>query len=109
MNFPPSLPPDVIERSFVASNGELGLQAADVATFLQACERDGVEVFGWEAWIIDHRYDGDKLIPSQGSWCGFIPFSGKVVVCGGSTPLTEIAGAICDPEWAPLLRFNITV
>jgi hypothetical protein len=54
MMFPPSLPDYVKARAFRATNGELGIMPGDAGAFLDACRSDGVEVLGWELWIVDH-------------------------------------------------------
>lgn len=74
MLHPPSLASDVITRAFVAANGELGILPADVCDFLHACRKDGIEVFGWELWIVDHETGDDFMpVPARGVWHGGIP------------------------------------
>jgi hypothetical protein len=60
MMYPPSLPPDVRDRGFVADNGELGILLSDTQAFLNACRADNLTVFGWELWIIDYEWGKDN-------------------------------------------------
>lgn len=109
MMFPPSLDPKVKERSFHSMNGELGLLRFDVPAFLDACDADNIPVLGWEAWIVDHVFDGADLIGAAGAWSGLILVDDRYVVCGGQSPRTEIGAVRCDPRWSVHLRFNITI
>ena len=71
MLFPPSLPAEILQRSFRALNGELGLLHSDAQAFLAACEADGIEVCGCELWIVDHicRPNSDEpLLDSGAVW-----------------------------------------
>lgn len=109
MMHPPSLAPEIKERSFHSTNGELGLLPSDVPAFIDACEQDNIPLLGWEAWIVDHVFDGTKLMRSPGAWSGFIPIAGKFVIYGGPSPREEIRAARCDSEWYSHLRFNVTI
>jgi hypothetical protein len=115
MNAPPSLPHDVIQRSFVANNGELGILPTDTEAFLQACGQDGVAVLGWEAWIVHHRWDFDarRPLPARGSWCGLFPTQSHGAVVGGSGDADAtrrgIAEFVLEPSWREFVRFNITI
>jgi hypothetical protein len=82
-----------------------------VAAFLRACEDDSLEVFGWEAWVIDHYWSFDANMPihSPGRWCGFIPTAAGWAVVGGGNPLKEIPEIAIDPPWSEFIRFNITI
>jgi hypothetical protein len=81
---PPSLSKKIIDSAFQASNGELGFCLDHANTFLDACERDRIEVMGWELWLTDHKLAvNDEPAPSLGDWCGIIPIAGGAVI-GGS-------------------------
>lgn len=75
MPHPPSLPQSVADRSFRARNGELGLTREDALTYLAACATDGIEVLGWELWLIDHNwgFSGEPAEFMPGVWTGAIP------------------------------------
>ena len=121
MLFPPSLSNEVLARAFRAPNGELGILPNDTDSFLTACKVDRVEVFGWEMWLVDHRYDFKRDEPrrSPGQWCGLIPTRehAEPAVVGGSSDsnLTrnEIAALkleeLIEPQWLPHVRFNFTL
>ena len=119
LHAPPSLEPSVIERSWKDSNGELGLLPQDVGTFLDACERDQIRVFGWEMWLVDHQWDGGEgAEPAPGGWTGLIPNlrGGTCTWTGeGDASITrdEIAELDWRPETAealhPHIRFNVTL
>jgi hypothetical protein len=68
MMSPPSLPLEVRERAFTATNGELGLLLSDASAFLSACRADNVEVLGWELWLVD---------PFSRQWTGLLPMVGS--------------------------------
>ncbi len=78
--FPPSLSPEVLERSFRARNGEVGVRLEDMEAFLTACERDQIEVLGWDLWLVDHAWDDAtnrvRRVPVSGYWCELIPGAG---------------------------------
>ena len=119
--YPPSLADDVKARAFRATNGELGVLPSDAASFLAACRDDGVEVLGWELWVVDHQWglENNSPVPSKGSWCGGIPIQDHVVpaVIGGSgnADKTEDQLAALDlsaevqQEWLPYVRVNFTL
>ena len=120
MFHPPSLPEAVLERSFRARNGELGLTRDDALAFLSACVADGIEVLGWEMWVIDHvwGFGGEPPAPVPGKWTGSIPTrSHQSTIQGGTgdyeTTRSEIASFPLEEEIAPefleFIRFNITV
>lgn len=102
-------------RSFFARNGELGIHLSDVIAFLDACRKDGIDVLGWEVWIINYRELGQF---SPGSWTGLIPTpddSTAVIDGDGDAdqvqqqfllfqPVIDVA-----PVWLPHLRVNITI
>jgi hypothetical protein len=75
--FPPSLPPEVLSRSFKALNGEIGVHPMDATLFVEACKKDACEVLGWELWLADHSWDDvesrPRKVPIPGYWCGLIP------------------------------------
>jgi len=75
MMYPPSLPKDVLSRSFRAENGELGLLLKDAPAFLDACQADLVSVLGWELWLVNHDWNAVLNEPgaAPGYWCGLIP------------------------------------
>ncbi len=117
MNAPPSLPNDVLRRAFVAHNGELGISPRDAEAFLRACEQDGVDVLGWEAWIVHHHWDFHARWPSPayGSWCGLFPIESHGEVVGGTGDADATRRGIADfalePdwEWHEFVRFNFTL
>ena len=92
-------------------NGELGILGPDVGPFLKACADDNLEVYGWEAWLIDHYWDSDAGMPVHfpGRWCGLIPTDHDAAVVGGENPLKEIPMITVDPPWSEFIRFNITI
>jgi hypothetical protein len=106
------------ERS---ANGELGLLPSDAGSFLAACERDRVEILGWELWLVDQVCDRDGGEPRQspGRWCGMIPMRedpvSGVFTGSGDISLTKIEIAslkleeLVEPRWLPYLRFNFTL
>jgi hypothetical protein len=115
--FPPSLPQAVIARAFRARNGELGVRLADTSLFLDACRTSGVDVVGWELWIVDHRWALDNTpAPATGEWCGGIPIDGDATVVGGEgdadeaerqLPAFEVEGV--DAAWRPHVRVNFAL
>jgi hypothetical protein len=121
MMFPSSLPEDVKARALIASNGEIGVLPADASSFLRACEQDGVEVLGWELWVVDHAWGTETNGPvqSSGLWCGGIPLqSGPLpAVVGGTGNLEETARQLeafkfanqVQPIWLPHIRVNFTL
>jgi hypothetical protein len=120
MMHPPSLPPDVVARSFVAPNGELGVLPADALAFLDACRADGVAVCGWELWIVDHAWGpGNLPVAEAGAWCGGIPLRGGSVlaIVGGhgdaDRSKEQLAAfdmsAEVEPQWLPHVRVNFTL
>jgi hypothetical protein len=95
---------------------------ADVPTFLDACEADSVEIFGWELWIVNHDWNralDDKPRPAPARWGGVIPLRGKPlpgVVHGEgdlATTRAELASldlsALTDPQWLHYVRVNFTL
>jgi hypothetical protein len=100
MNYPPSLPKDVLMRSFVALNGEIGILIEDAPKFLQICADDHLDILGWEMWLVDHVFDGESQRPisSLGNWCGLIPLrsSSSLALVGGSGGRIETAKEISD-------------
>jgi hypothetical protein len=122
MNSPPSLADDILRRAFRAANGEFGFLPADANAVLDACLRDGIGVFGWELWVIDHDFpvnDTPVPEPAKGSWCGGIPCRGKPVlsIIGGGGSLEDTrrqigsfdAAAEIEPAWLPFVRVNLTL
>ena len=121
MFYPPSLPLDVLARSFRAMNGELGLLPADVSAFLDACQTDGVRVLGWDLWLIDHAFDAGSKAPkmAKGSWCGLIPLRADPLpaVVAGTGDLARTRARIAELEfdlmfdavWRPHIRVNIAL
>lgn len=118
---PPSLPPEVLARSFRARNGELGVREADVDAFLDACDADGFAVLGWELWLVDHEPGAANFFPSPspGSWTPFVPVAGRSVTTifsghddarASRAEIREFAWPeLIAESWLPLLRFNFTV
>jgi hypothetical protein len=121
LSHPPSLPKPVLDRSFHARNGEIGLLPKDVGTFLDACEADSISVLGWELWIADHRCDPnrDEPVVAVGDWCGLIPVRGddRSAVVGGEGDLSatrqQLAvlalDTLVDPRWTSHVRVNLTI
>ncbi|WP_295635931.1 hypothetical protein [Novosphingobium sp.] len=120
MKFPPSLDDAVKARAFRATNGELGIKLTDTAIFLAACRIDGVEVLGWELWVIDHECGERVAGPchAPGGWCGEIPMrKGTIAVLGddGEADATEQQLADFDVNveveaiWLPYLRVNFAL
>jgi hypothetical protein len=121
MDYPPSLPEDVKARAFRAANGELGVLSDDAPSFLAACRSDGVDVLGWELWVVDHGWASDfsSPVPSKGVWCGGIPLVGHDVpaVWGGEGNADETErqlasldlAAEVEPAWLPHVRVNFTL
>jgi len=121
MMYPPSLPEGVRERAFRASNGELGILPADASAYLAACRSDGVEVLGWELWIVDHydSPDGNDPIPAKGSWCGSIPvvYGDVHAIIGGEGDIDETERQLSSTHlaaevqtmWLPYVRVNFTL
>jgi hypothetical protein len=96
-NYPPSLDLQVVARSFIAGNGELGVLPQDVATFVEACRRDGFAVLGWEMWLADYRFWRGGQVRATGSWDGLIP-------CKGDDSLSLVGGdvhGVPGEPWAP--------
>ena len=120
-DLPPSLPMAIIERAFRSPNGEVGILLGDAEAFLDACERDDIELLGWELWIVDHAWSADARtpVPSAGVWCGLIPTRGDSLpaVIGGSGNLAVTRAelrafdinALVDPAWVALTRVNFTL
>jgi hypothetical protein len=116
---PPSLKPDVIDRSWLDSNGELGVRPEDVNAFLEACERDHIPVLGWEMWLIDNQWDGrDGAEPCSGQWTGLIPATkGGTCVWSGDGDVIATRRDIATLEWKaavpvdlhPRIRLNFTL
>ena len=104
--YPPSLATDILDRSFAASNGELGILPSDVADFLEACRKDRVEMLGWELGLLD---------PHTGCYSGLmsIPNSTTPVVFTGSGDLDqterELATLKLADEVGPAILPNIRV
>jgi hypothetical protein len=121
MMYPPSLPADVKERAFHAANGELGILPDDAASFLASCRADGIEVLGWELWVVDHawRSGTNGPVPAIGLWCGGIPVRAHDVpaVIGGEGNADETGHQLAamdlrtevHPEWLPHVRVNFTL
>lgn len=120
MMFPPSLDDAVKERAFFDAGGELGIKLADTALFLAACRNDGVEVLGWDLWVIDHscgkRVAGPSYAP--GCWCGEIPMrKGTIAVVEGHGDADATEQQLADFDvneevkaiWLPFLRVNFTL
>ena len=120
MLYPPSLSQEVRERSFVATNGELGILPSDAEEFLVACRTDAAKVLGWELWVIDHIWgEGNTPVPVVGLWCGGIPLQNEILpaVCGdsGNADETERQLAAFDMsakirrDWLKHIRVNFTL
>jgi hypothetical protein len=117
--YPPSLDPSVLERSWRAKNGELGVLPADINAFLDACDRDYVPVLGWEIWLIDHQWDGrDGADSATGEWTGLIPRPDRgTCTWTGEGDAAATRREIATLDWTqnipshlhPLVRFNFTV
>ena len=121
MLYPPSLSPDILARTFHSASGELGILPADATAFLDACQADGVDVRGWELWLVDHAFDAGANAPRRapGSWCGLIPMRAQTLpaIIGGSGDLAatrqqiaelDLDGMINEP-WRAAIRIHITL
>lgn len=116
---PPSLNRSIIDRSWIDSNGEIGLLPPDVDAFLDACEREKVPVLGWEMWLIDHCWDERSgAEPAKGQWTGLIPsIDGQTCVWSGEGDAAVTRSDIARLEWRsevpqelhPYVRFNVTL
>jgi hypothetical protein len=109
MMSPPSLPAEVRERAFTARNGELGLLLSDASAFLSACRADGLEVLGWELWLVD---------PLSRQWTGLLPVRGSAnpgafsFESDASTSEQQIAELDLnqiDASVLPCIRVNFTL
>lgn len=119
MRYPPSLSLDVIDRAFRAHNGELGLVRDDALAYLTACAADGIEVLGWELWLVDHvwGFGGAAADPCPGAWTGAIPRLGSddTAIIGGTGDLETTRREITEfdlettvsPAALPFIRFCI--
>lgn len=121
MNYPPSLPDDVLARAFRASNGELGVLPSDADRFLTACETDQIEVLGWELWLVDHvpEPQSGELVTSPGRWSGLIPMldttrpavfegSGNAKKSREEIAALKLSDSV-DLRWLPYIRCNFTL
>jgi hypothetical protein len=111
---------DVLARAFRADNGELAVMPGDAGAYLDACEKIGADVLGWDVWLVDHTFD-DKgaLTPRKGAWCGMLPAlrATTPVVIGGEGDAEETRAqisaldldAIVAPQWRPFLRINVAL
>ena len=120
MMYPASLDPAIGGRAFRASNGELGIRLEDAKAFLEACRRDQAEVFGWELWVIHHRWAdaSDSVVEQPGVWCGGVPLKagGTAIFHGeGDADASEEQLSRYDfeaeiaPDYLPLVRLNFTL
>ena len=121
MMFPPSLPEDLNARAYHATNGELGMLPVDATSFLRVCKQDGVEVLGWELWVVDHTWGAETNgpVPACGPWCGGIPLQSEQLpaVVGGTGNLEDTARQLAafdfeaevQPLWLPYVRVNFTL
>jgi hypothetical protein len=119
LNYPPSLPPEVMGRAWRASNGELGIMPSDAEAFLDACERDSIQVLGWELWLVDHWLEGENtLVSRSGIWTGLIPdIQGAVGVWASNADLNGSRDEIRRVDWRPqiqrelhdFVRYNFTL
>ncbi len=121
MFYPPSLSEAVLTRAFHAYNGELGVMPHDVPGFLDACETDGVQLHGWEFWIVDHQPSADfsRPMPAPGFWFGGIPMLDSPIanIIHGEGDIGDIRRALpaikkslaqVHPNWAPHVRVNFS-
>ena len=111
---------EVLARAFHAENGETAVLPEDAAAYIDACEKIGAEVLGWDVWLVDHTFD-DKgaLVPRKGAWCGMLPARRATtpVVIGGEGDAEESRAQIADldldaivePQWRPFLRINFAL
>ena len=124
MLFPTSLSADILRRSFRAPNGELGILESDVQAFLTACEVEGIKIFGWELWIVDHVPSpcSDEPLPDSGAIWSLIPpwalLQGNSPICfGGVGDLPQTSRECahlkleCEikPQWLEHVRFNFAL
>ena len=121
MMFPPSLPVDLSARAYHARNGELGVRPTDVTSFLRICKLDGVEVLGWELWVVDYAWSAHthEPVPASEMWCGGIPLQSEQLpaAVGGTGDLEETLRQLAafdfeaevQPSWLPYVRVNFTL
>lgn len=124
MLFPPSLSTEVLDRSFRAQNGEVGVLLGDAEAFLAACDRDEIELLGWELWLVDHICDPDSGEPQRqdGVVWGTVPTGAMLepsppMFVGGSgnsqQTRRDIAALSLHDEikarWLGHIRFNFTL
>lgn len=53
--FPPFLPQSVEAGAFCSGIGELEVIPDDALLFLDAFRNDGIELLGWELWVVDQN------------------------------------------------------
>jgi hypothetical protein len=116
---PRSLDRLILERSWLAGSGELGILPDDVNGYLDACEFDEISVLGWEMWLIEHQWDGDggaEIV--RGMWTGLVPHvQGGTCCWQGSADAPTTRAQIAKLEWRnavptqlhPWVRFNFTL
>jgi hypothetical protein len=116
---PRSLDRSIIERSWLAGNGELGILPEDVNGFLDACVSDSISVLGWEMWLVEHQWDGEEGAEiGRGMWTGLVPHVQGGTCCwqdSADAPTTR--AQIANLEWRnavptqlhPWVRFNFTL
>ena len=121
MMFPPSLDPAIRDRAFHAVNGELGVRLSDAQAFLDACRQDQAEVFGWELWVINHRWAlaRNNVIGQQHGWTSGVPLraGGTAIFHGeGDAAATDEEQlshydfeAEIAPEYLQFARVNFTL
>jgi hypothetical protein len=92
----------------------------DADVFLDACDADRIQVFGWELWLIDHRWNSEAGEPARaiGEWCGLIPTEGRAepAVFQGANDREQTRNEIgrldleaIAPRWRDCLRINFTL
>jgi hypothetical protein len=110
----------ILARSFRAANGETAVRPADALAYLDACVSVGVEIDGWEAWLVDHSIDETgQFLARKGAWSGLVPVRGAATptVVGGEGDAEECRAQVegldfdgmFEPQWRPYIRINFTI
>jgi hypothetical protein len=123
MTWPASLDADIVARSFHCGDGEIGILAGDVSAFLDACERDGLALLGWDLWLVaPFPKPMAGLSVPMSVILGVVP--GFALLAGGPPTVIHGTGDIAAirrdlaafaPErliaaaWLPCIRINFTL
>ena len=110
----------ILARSFRASNGETAVSPADAIAYLDGCLAHGVEIDGWEVWLVDYEIDAKgRFFARKGGWSGLVPVRGARTpsVVGGEGDAEECRAQVealdidgmFEPQWRPFIRINFTI